>query len=234
MRSTKEELQTKLADSRQRTWKLQVMQMRPGQSPEDMALLKSLERSQRAETLRLRKALESHGTTIEHHKPEFSLAGPGPRIDRKRLLETRLKAKAILASDLPASARNAAKKALDHADLALGLDDAIAWKLARTASPKIAPTQEAEMLVKALPVAVPEVHRSDTLPARPGMLARAWAQMMGPFFNYNENLLGPTSLGWEFQHYFYMLGAGIVAMLTYALIYRIVALAAGLVAGAAQ
>src|SRR5258708_31697032 len=144
MRSTKEELQTKLADSRQRTWKLQVMQMRPGQSPEDMALLKSLERSQRAETLRLRKALESHGTTIEHHKPEFSLAGPVPRIDRKRLLETRLKAKAILATDLPASAPNAANKAPDHPDLALGPAAATARQLARTHSPKMAPTPAAE------------------------------------------------------------------------------------------
>jgi hypothetical protein len=234
MRSTEEELQTKLAESRQRTWKLQVMQMRPGQSPEDMALLKSLERLQRAETLHLRKALESHRTTIEHHKPEFHVVSPRSRIDRKRLLETRLKAKALLASDLPAAARASAKKAVDHADLALGLDDAIARKLARTTPSKAAPTQEAEMPVKALPVAAPEVHHSDTLPERPGMLARIWAQMMGPFFSYNEGLFGPSSLGWEFRQYFYMLGAGIVAMLGCTLVYQIGALAAGFVARAAQ
>ncbi len=80
MTSTEQELETLIADSRQRTWNLQVMQMRPGHSPEDLALLKSLELSLRAETLRHRKALEFHRTTIEHqkqvrHRPRRSTGG---------------------------------------------------------------------------------------------------------------------------------------------------------------
>src|SRR6266478_2763390 len=133
MSPTEQELEALIAESRQRTWKLQVMQMRPDQSPEDLALLKSLERSQRAETLRRRKALELHRTAIEHQKQ----VRPRPAIDRRKVLGARSQAKAVLASDLPAAAREAAKRVLDHADVALGLDDAIARKLARTSPPKV-------------------------------------------------------------------------------------------------
>lgn len=54
-------------------------------------------------------------------------------INRRQLLEGRSRAKAVLASDLPEAARAAAKKVLDHANVALGLDDAIMRKLERTA-----------------------------------------------------------------------------------------------------
>jgi hypothetical protein len=54
-------------------------------------------------------------------------------INRRQLLEARSQAKAVLASDLPEAARAAAKKVLDHANMALGLDDAIMRKLERTA-----------------------------------------------------------------------------------------------------
>lgn len=44
-------------------------------------------------------------------------------IDRKKLLEGRLRAKALLAHP-DQEIRNLAKKALDHAEVALGMDDA--------------------------------------------------------------------------------------------------------------
>ena len=47
-----------LAESRRRTQVLQVAALQPGQSPDDRAFLRNLERSQRAETVARRKALE--------------------------------------------------------------------------------------------------------------------------------------------------------------------------------
>ncbi len=168
MTSTEQELETLIADSRQRTWNLQVMQMRPGHSPEDLALLKSLELSLRAETLRHRKALEFHRTTIEHQKQ----VRHRPPIDRRKALEAHSQAKAELASDLPATAREAAKRVLDHADVALGLDDAITRKLARTSPANAAQAPRVEAPVKALPIEAPKVRQSDAPPARPGIMAR--------------------------------------------------------------
>src|SRR5712691_7707301 len=53
-------------------------------------------------------------------------------IDRKRLLEERAKAKAAVSSpELSDETRALYKKAMDHADVALGLDDAIKRKEAR-------------------------------------------------------------------------------------------------------
>jgi hypothetical protein len=177
MSSTEKELEALIADSRQRTWNLQVMQLRPGQSPEDLALLRSLELSLRAETLQHRKALERHRKTIEHQKP----ASPRPAIDRRKLLEGRLKAKAILAApDFSDETRALAKKALDHADVALGLDDAIRRKLARTSPPQVEQAPQAVAPAKALPVEAPTARQSDAPPVRPGMMARLRAQMMGP------------------------------------------------------
>jgi hypothetical protein len=225
MNSTEKELEALIADSRQRTWNLQVMQMRPGQSPEDLALLKSLERSQRAETLRRRKALELHRTTIEHQKQ----GQPRPRIDRRKLLEGRLKAKAILAApDFSDETRALAKKALDHADVALGLDDAIGRKLARTSSPIAEQALQVEAPVKAPPIKAPTVRQSDAPPVRPGIMARLWAQTMGPFFNYNEKQFRPVTLGSEIGQYFCMMGAGIVSMLMLAVIYGTLASVASL------
>lgn len=48
----------KPAESRRRTRVLQVAQLRPGQSPEKLEVLRNLERSQRAATKLHQKALE--------------------------------------------------------------------------------------------------------------------------------------------------------------------------------
>jgi hypothetical protein len=53
-------------------------------------------------------------------------------INREKMLEGRQKALALLQHpDLPAEAKVAAKRALDHAETALGLDDAAQRKAAR-------------------------------------------------------------------------------------------------------
>jgi hypothetical protein len=59
-------------------------------------------------------------------------AGASMTINRRKLLETRLKCKALLASpDFSDETRALAKKALDQADAALGLDDALRRKAIR-------------------------------------------------------------------------------------------------------
>ena len=59
------ELKTKLDDARQEVRNLTVMQMKPDQSPENLVLLRNLERSARAEAKLRQKALD-HGK----QKPE--------------------------------------------------------------------------------------------------------------------------------------------------------------------
>jgi hypothetical protein len=62
-------LQTKLAGVRQEISNLQVMQMRPGQSPEKLEVLKQLERSARAE-LKLRQKALAHQQTRKPVPPD--------------------------------------------------------------------------------------------------------------------------------------------------------------------
>ena len=52
-------------------------------------------------------------------------------VNRKKLLAGRSQAKAVLASNLSAETKALAKVALDHAEMALGLDDAVKRKRAQ-------------------------------------------------------------------------------------------------------
>lgn len=60
-------LQAALNDNHQEVRNLQVLQMRPGHSPEKLALLRNLERSARASVKLGRKALE-HQRRLEARK----------------------------------------------------------------------------------------------------------------------------------------------------------------------
>ena len=61
----------KLAESRRRTRNLQVAQLRPGQSPEKLELLRNLERSQRAAT-------QLHQKALEHEQAQAASTKPSP------------------------------------------------------------------------------------------------------------------------------------------------------------
>jgi len=57
--------QTKVADARQKVRNLTVMQMRPNQSPQQLALLRSLEQSARAEARLAQKAQQHEASQPE-------------------------------------------------------------------------------------------------------------------------------------------------------------------------
>src|SRR6185312_16951925 len=81
MSSQLDEAEQQLAESRQRTQILQVAQMRPDQSPQNLALLAMLERSQRAET-RLRRKAVQHLQTQGQQPPQSPSPDQAPNLSQ--------------------------------------------------------------------------------------------------------------------------------------------------------